>query len=230
MLASVFASGTETTVPTTVPPTTAPVQPTTPPATTPTPVDAGGTGDGSTGSSGDGEGTLAEQVPTENLSNADNVVGEVWDNLSNNGYQTGFALIVATIAVIIMRNLKVKNYILVPVTAGAFWAGWLLWNTVTGQENPLFPGGVSAVKIWDVAIANEWGFFFAAAAGCVAAIALWRSSQNNVVRLVLIAGVFFGASLVYNLFDSFTDDPLLEDDASGRPAAGEASDQQLMSP
>lgn len=230
MLASVFASGTETTAPTTTPPTSAPA-PTTPP-TTQTPVDGGGSGSGGTGggTGGDGDGSLADQVPTENLSNADNVVGEVWDNLTNNGYQTGFALIVATIAVIIMRNLKVKNYILVPVTAGAFWAGWLLWNTVTGQENPLFPGSVSSVKIWDVAIANEWGFFFAAAAGCIAAIALWRSDQNNVVRGVLIAGVFFGASLAYNLFDSFTEDPLLEGDASAQPADDDASDQQLMSP
>lgn len=219
----------ETTVPTSAPATTIPT------VTTQPPTDSGGSGGGgSTGGTGggdnsDGEGTLAEQVPTsDNLSNADNVVGEVWDNLTNNGYQTGFALIVATVAVIIMRNLKVKNYILGPVTAGAFWAGWLLWNTVTGQENPLFPGSVSSVKIWDVAIASEWGFFFAAAAGCVAAVALWRSSQNNVVRLVLITGVFFGASLVYNLFDSLTDDPLLEDDASS--AVDEAFDQQLRSP
>ena len=33
---------------------------------------------------------------------------------------------------------------------GAFWFGWLGWNTFTGQDNQLFPGDVSATKLWDV--------------------------------------------------------------------------------
>ena len=130
------------------------------------------------------------------------VIVEVWDNLGENGYQTGTSLIFATVSVIIMRSLKVSMWIMIPVAVGAFWAGWLLWNTLTGQENPLFPGDISAIKIWDVALDDQWGFLIAVIAGCIAAVALWRSSQSNLTRLILITGTVFGASLVYNLVES----------------------------
>ena len=56
------------------------------------------------------------------------VVSAVIDNLGNNGYQTGVALVVATAAVIAMLNIDVHRAVLAPVAIGAFWAGWLGWN------------------------------------------------------------------------------------------------------
>lgn len=189
MLASVFGLITQTAPPeTTVPSTVAPTTTTSAPPTTDPPVVV---------TVVDDDGEAQGIVPSIR-----DVVVDVWDNLGENGYQTGVSLIAATIAVIIMRNLKVKNYIQAPVTAGAFWAGWLLWNTVAGENNPLFPGDISATKIWDVALSDQWGFLTAVAAGCIAAIALWRSSQSNAIRAVLITGTVFGASLVYNLVES----------------------------
>jgi hypothetical protein len=78
------------------------------------------------------------------------LISSVFDNLGNNGYQTGLALVVATAAIITMLNLGVHRAVLAPVGVGAFWAGWLGWNTFTAQSNPLFPGDVSATKLWDV--------------------------------------------------------------------------------
>ena len=92
---------------------------------------------------------------SESGSSVGDVVRTVIDNLGNNAYQTGVALIVATVAVVAMMNLRVNKFVLAPVTIGAFWFGWLGWNTVTGDENPLFPGDVSATKLWDVAFSGR---------------------------------------------------------------------------
>jgi ammonia channel protein AmtB len=131
-----------------------------------------------------------------------NLVREVIDNLGNNPYQTGTALVVATVAVVAMMNMKVHRLVFVPTAVGAFWFGWLGWNTFTGDDNPLFPGDVSATKIWDVAFTNGTGFLIAVGAGCVAAIFLWRKSVGTWNRLLLLAGAVLGASFVYNLVES----------------------------
>ncbi len=130
------------------------------------------------------------------------VVSAVIDNLGNNGYQTGVALVVATAAVIAMLNIEVHRAVLVPVAVGAFWAGWLGWNTLTAQDNPLFPGDVSATKLWDVAFAGDTGFLLVAIVACVAAVFLWRKSAGLSSRLLLLLGAVLGASFIYNLVES----------------------------
>jgi hypothetical protein len=130
------------------------------------------------------------------------VITSVVDNLGNNGYQTGVSLVVATAAVIAMLNLAVHKAIIVPVTIGAFWAGWLGWNTLAGQENPLFPGDVSATKLWDVAFAGDSGFLLVVIVSCVAAIFLWRKSTALAGRLWLLLGAVLGASFLYNLVEA----------------------------
>jgi hypothetical protein len=130
------------------------------------------------------------------------VIGSVVDNLGHNGYQTGVALVAATAAVIGMLNLAVHRAIIVPVAVGAFWAGWLGWNTLTGQDNPLFPGDVSATKLWDVALTGDSGFLIVASVACVAAFFLWRKGTALASRLWLLLGAVLGASFVYNLVEA----------------------------
>lgn len=124
------------------------------------------------------------------------------DNLGNNGYQTGVALVAATAAVIAMLNLAVHRAIIAPVAVGAFWAGWLGWNTLAAQDNPLFPGEVSATKLWDVALAGDNGFLIVVSVACVAAFFLWRKGTALVSRLWLLLGAVLGASFVYNLVEA----------------------------
>lgn len=124
------------------------------------------------------------------------------DNLGNNGYQTGIALVAATAAVIAMLNLAVHKAILAPVAVGAFWAGWLGWNTLMGEENPLFPGDVSATKLWDVALAGDSGFLIVVSVACVAAFFLWRKGTALASRLWLLLGAVLGASFLYNLVEA----------------------------
>lgn len=131
------------------------------------------------------------------------VVSSVWDNLGHNGYQTGMALIVLTAALIAMLNIGVHRALLAPVGIGAFWAGWLGWNTLTGQDNPLFPGDVSATKLWDVALTGDSGFLLVVIVACVAAVFLWRRSTALAGRLMLLLGAVLGASFVYNLVEAF---------------------------
>lgn len=131
------------------------------------------------------------------------VIGDVLSNLTNNGYQTGVALVVATIAVVALLNVGVRPLILIPTAIGAFWAGWLGWNTLAGQDNPLFPGDVEATKLWDVAVADDTGFLIVAGVACVAAVFIWRKSISLAARLALLAGAILGASFVYNLIDAF---------------------------
>lgn len=133
------------------------------------------------------------------------VIGSVADNLGNNGYQTGIALVVATAAIIAMLNLAVHKAVLVPVGVGAFWAGWLGWNTISAQNNPLFPGDVSATKLWDVALAGDTGFLLVVIVACVAAVFLWKKSTALASRLWLLLGAVLGASFVYNLVEAVRD-------------------------
>jgi hypothetical protein len=132
---------------------------------------------------------------------ADVITGIV-DNLGDNGYQTGIAVVAATIAVVAMINIKAPRWVIAPVAIGAFWAGWLAWNTITGQDNPLFPGEVSAVKLWDVALAGDRGFLIVVLVACVAAVFVWRTGTAIASRLLLMLGAVLGASFLYNLVEA----------------------------
>jgi hypothetical protein len=131
------------------------------------------------------------------------VVTSVIDNLGHNGYQTGIALVTATIAIVAMINISVHRAVLAPVGVGAFWAGWLGWNTFTGQSNPLFPGDVSATKLWDIAFTSDMGFLLVVIVACVAAIFLWRKGTALGGRIMLLIGAVLGASFLYNLVEAF---------------------------
>lgn len=131
------------------------------------------------------------------------VTGDIFDNLANNGYQTGVALVVATISIVAMINLRTHKAVVVTVAIGAFWAGWLGWNTFTGNDNPLFPGDLDSTKLWDIAFTSDSGFLLVVAVACVAAIFLWRKGTAMANRLVLIAGAVLGASFLYNLVEAF---------------------------
>ncbi|MEO6653236.1 MAG: hypothetical protein ABIP17_11320 [Ilumatobacteraceae bacterium] len=157
------------------------------------------------GMAANAEPIVSGESPTDGsgfVSSFADVVSAVIDNLGNNGYQTGVALVVGTAAVIAMLNIDVHRAILAPVAIGAFWAGWLGWNTLTAQDNPLFPGDVSATKLWDVAFAGDTGFLLVAIVACVAAVFLWRKSAGLSSRLLLLLGAVLGASFVYNLLES----------------------------
>ena len=133
------------------------------------------------------------------------VISTMIENLADNGYQTGAALVVATIAVVAMLNVGVHRLVLIPVAVGAFWAGWLGWNTFTGQDNPLFPGDVESTKLWDVAFTNDRGFLVVVIVACLAAVFLWRKSTDLASRIMLLTGAVLGASFVYNLFEALRD-------------------------
>jgi hypothetical protein len=152
--------------------------------------------DGGAGSTGGENGIWSSTV---------DVVETIVDNLGNNGYQTGVAMIAATIAIIAMLNMAVHKAVIVPVAIGAFWAGWLGWNTLTGQDNPLFPGDVNATKLWDVAFAGDGGFLIVVAVACGAAFFLWRKGVGVVSRLWLLLGAVLGASFLYNLVEAVRD-------------------------
>ena len=93
------------------------------------------------------DGPVADPAPAvQQASNVSDVISTMIENLADNGYHTGAALVVATIAVVGMLNVKVHRLVLAPVAVGAFWAGWLGWNTVTGEDHPLFPGDVARLK------------------------------------------------------------------------------------
>jgi hypothetical protein len=101
-----------------------------------------------------------------------------------------------------MLNIEVHWAIMVPVAVGAFWAGWLGWNTLSAQDNPLFPGDVSATKLWDVAFTGDTGFLLVVIVACVAAVFLWKKSTALASRLWLLLGAVLGASFVYNLVEA----------------------------
>ena len=131
------------------------------------------------------------------------VVETMIENLADNGYQTGVALVVATVAVVAMLNLKVHRMVFLPVAIGAFWFGWLGWNTFTGDEHPLFPGDIQATKLWDIAFASDTGFLLVVGVACIAAVFLWKSGASTLNRAVLIVGAVLGASFLYNLVEAF---------------------------
>ncbi|MAT07342.1 MAG: hypothetical protein CL424_20135 [Acidimicrobiaceae bacterium] len=136
------------------------------------------------------------------LGSIGDVVRGTIDNLGENGYQTGVAIVVTTIAVVAMLNIKAPRWIIAPVGVGAFWAGWLSWNTMTGQDNPLFPGDIDATKLWDVALAGDSGFLIVVIVACVAALFIWRTSMALASRLMLMLGAVLGASFIFNLFEA----------------------------
>ncbi|HWL44135.1 MAG TPA: hypothetical protein VNQ73_14435 [Ilumatobacter sp.] len=141
--------------------------------------------------------------PVTSASTIGDVIETMIENLADNGYQTGAALVVATVAVVAMLNLKVHRLVLFPVGVGAFWAGWLGWNTITGDNHSLFPGDVQATKLWDVAFASDTGFLLVVGVACIAAVFLWKTGANMLNRVVLIAGAVLGASFLYNLVEAF---------------------------
>jgi hypothetical protein len=148
-------------------------------------------------------------VPSSATPTSDSFGTSVWDvitgtvdNLGNNGYQTGLAIVATTIAVIAMINISAPKWIIPAVGVGAFWAGWLGWNTLSGQNNPLFPGDVEAVKLWDVALAGDRGFLIVVVVACIAAVFVWRSGIALASRLMLMFGAVLGASFLYNLVEA----------------------------
>ena len=130
------------------------------------------------------------------------VVTTIWDNLGNNGYQTGISVFVTTLVVVALLNQRVHLLIIIPTAIGAFWGSWLGYNTLTGEDNPLFPGDVSATKLWDVALAGDRGFLIVVSVACVAAIFVWRKSTVLAGRLMLMLGAVLGASFLYNMFEA----------------------------
>jgi hypothetical protein len=130
------------------------------------------------------------------------LIGTMWDNLGENGYQTGTAVIFATVAIVALVNIKAKPYISIPVAIGAFWAGWLAWNTFTRQSNPLFPGDVQALELWDVAFQSDTAFLGVVIVACVAAVFVWRKAVGGIGKVAVVLGVVLGASFVYNVVQS----------------------------
>lgn len=139
------------------------------------------------------------------VNSASNIFVGFFEAIGNNGYQTGTALIVATLALVAMVNIKTNQIIAGGVAIGAFWAGWLGWNTITDNDNQLFPGDVQATRLWDIAFTSDMGFLFVAAVGCVLAFFLWRTATSLVNRIVLFIGGVLGASLIYNIIESVRD-------------------------
>jgi hypothetical protein len=145
---------------------------------------------------------FAPAVPGEPGNDAGSTIGEVWDTLTNNGYQTATALIVATVAIVALVNIRAKLYVSIPVAVGAFWAGWLGWNTFTRQSNPLFPGDVQALELWDIAFQSDMTFLAVVIVACAAAVLVWRKSVGAVGKIAIGVGVVLGASFVYNIYQS----------------------------
>lgn len=145
---------------------------------------------------------LTPTVPGEPGNGTGSTISTMWDNLTNNGYQTATALIVATVAIVALVNIKAKLYVSIPVTIGAFWAGWLAYNTFTRQSNPLFPGNVQALELWDIAFQGEMSFLAVVIVACAAAILVWRKSIGGVGKVAIVVGVILGASFVYNIVQS----------------------------
>jgi hypothetical protein len=146
--------------------------------------------------------TVPGEPGNDSGTNISDLIGTMWDNLGDNGYQTGTALIVATVAIVALVNIKAKPYVSVPVAIGAFWAGWLGWNTFTRQNNPLFPGDVQALELWDIAFQSDMSFLVVVIVACVAAVLVWRKAVGGVGKVAIAVGVILGASFVYNVVQS----------------------------
>ena len=146
--------------------------------------------------------TTVPTVPSAPIPLNGTTIHAVWDHLGKNGYQTGIALIIATIAIVALINIKASLYVLVPVAVGAFWAGWLGWNTLTGSSNPLFTGDPPALGLWDIAFQSDMSFLAAVIVACAAAVLVWRRTVGGLGKIAIIVGVALGASLVYNIVQS----------------------------
>jgi|GEM_PF-4620513 len=134
--------------------------------------------------------------------NVGDVVSGLWDALTSNGYQTGTAVIVATIALVALINLDTNRVAIAAVSLGAFWFGWLAWNTFNQTDNQLFPGDVQATKLWDIAFTSDIGFLVVTLVSCVIAAFVWRNGVNKASRVIMLIGGVLGASLIYNLYES----------------------------
>ncbi|MEZ5295980.1 MAG: hypothetical protein R2697_06830 [Ilumatobacteraceae bacterium] len=145
-------------------------------------------------------------TPIDNDQGVFGAIGEVIrgtiDNLGENGYQTGIAIVVTTVAVVAMLNIKAPRWIIAPVAVGAFWAGWLGWNTMTGQNNPLFPGDIDATKLWDVAPRRRRRLPDRRDRRLRRRLFVWRTSMALASRIMLMLGAVLGASFLYNLFEA----------------------------
>lgn len=130
------------------------------------------------------------------------VITGVFDALGDNGYQTGSALIVSTFVIVALVNLRTNKFVIGAAAIGAFWAGWLAWNTVTNNDNQLFPGEIQATKLWDVAFTSDIGFLFVVLVACLLAAVLWRKGIGLGSRVIVLIGGVLGASLIYNLYES----------------------------
>ena len=146
--------------------------------------------------------TILPGEPDDEAGSLTDLVTTMWDNLGNNGYQTGTALIVATVAIVALVNIKAKPYVSIPVAIGAFWAGWLGWNTFTRQSNPLFPGDVQALELWDIAFQSDMSFLAVVIVACAAAVFVWRKSVTALGKVAIVVGVILGSSFVYNVVQS----------------------------
>ena len=146
--------------------------------------------------------TILPGEPDDEAGSLTDLITTMWDNLGNNGYQTGTAVIVATVAIVSLINIKAKPYVMIPVAIGAFWAGWLAFNTFTRQSNPLFPGDVQALELWDIAFQSDEAFLAVVIVACVAAALVWRKSVTAIGKVAIVLGVILGASFVYNIVQS----------------------------
>jgi hypothetical protein len=146
--------------------------------------------------------TLPGEPGNESGTTIGDLIATMWENLGDNGYQTGTAVIAATVAIVALVNIKAKPYVSIPVAIGAFWAGWLAWNTVTRESNPLFPGDVQALELWDVAFQSDTSFLAVVIVACVAAVLVWRKTVGGVGKVAIVVGVILGASFVYNVVQS----------------------------
>lgn len=141
----------------------------------------------------------AAPVDEQSTSTLSEVLSGTWDNLGNNGYQTGISLLVATAVVVALRNAEVNVLVLVPVAIGAFWAGWLGWNTFTGEDNPLFPGDLQPLNLLDVATDSGTAFLVIAIALTVVLAVAWKPNIGLVTKIAVLVSAFLAANFIYNL-------------------------------
>jgi hypothetical protein len=127
------------------------------------------------------------------------VLSETWDNLGVNGYQTGTALLVATLVVVALRNAEVSTLVLIPVGIGAFWAGWLGWNSFTGEDNPLFPSDLETLDLVDVATESSNAFLVVAITLTVVLAVVWKPKIGLITKIAVLISAFLAANFFYNL-------------------------------
>lgn len=142
---------------------------------------------------------LATPTDDETTTTLSEIISGTWDNLGNNGYQTGISLLVATLVVVALRNASVSTLVLVPVAIGAFWGGWLGWNTFTGEDNPLFPGDLETLNLIDVATESATAFLVVAISLTVVLAVAWKPKVGLLTKIAVLLSAFLAANFVYNL-------------------------------